>query len=224
MHRAAPTGKSGGLNPRGGKECRLFNLWQKETPMKRLNRRGSIGLALTGATMLGLCLLQPATPVVAQQPAVDPGLELVPISATATGKAEGYLIPMVPPVAVARVVGKGEVTLLGRKLAATAVSDGRGRVSLDGQPISTTDAVSVLTAANGDEVIIKYDTLFRAPLSPTRLPYGGTFVVVGGRGRFEGAVGSGSFTGEVNPLTGDATIQANGLISRPKSRPGFGAK
>ena len=73
------------------------------------------------------------------------------------------------------------------------------------------------TAANGDDVFLTF-VFLGIPTSPTAFSIAGVWQVTGGTGRFEGASGSGTYTGQVEFVgTVDAvgTFALEGTISSP---------
>jgi hypothetical protein len=180
------------------------------------------GLSVTAIVPLALSLLGLPTPGVAHEdqppaPALVPAGDLVPFSATGVGKVEGFSVQVVPPVATGRVVGTGEGKILGQTIPLTTASIGIGNLTLDGRPLSVKEAHAVFTTPTGDAIFANYSGVFRAPLATGRLPYEGVITITGGRGRFLGAAGHGEFRGELDILTGTATISGEGLVTRPKA-------
>ena len=73
------------------------------------------------------------------------------------------------------------------------------------------------TAANGDDVFITF-VFLGIPTSPTAFSIAGVWQVTGGTGRFEGASGSGTYTGQVEfvgPADAVGTFALEGTISSP---------
>ena len=116
------------------------------------------------------------------------------------------------PIATVIGTGEGLGTHLGR-LHAQSVAE---EVNLEtGAGVATYR----YTAANGDEVLV--DFVFSAiPTSPTVFAVSGTWQIIGGTGRFEGASGSGTYQGGVE-FTGPNSALGHfgmlGTISSPGS-------
>lgn len=120
--------------------------------------------------------------------------------------------PLAPPLVAVAGLGAGQVTHLGA-VAAQSISE---TVNLDtGEGI----AAYRFTAANGDDVLVTF--MFVAiPSGPTTYDIQGVWQVTGGTGRFEGATGSGAYTGLVEfsgPVNAVGHFEAEGTISSPGS-------
>ncbi len=84
-------------------------------------------------------------------------------------------------------------------------------VQADGQ-IMFTDGQLLLTAANGDQVNATYSGMLLPGAEAPVYSLTGSYTVVGGTGRFEGATGSGSLQGSSNIVTGQGSYTATGVI------------
>jgi hypothetical protein len=109
------------------------------------------------------------------------------------------------------LVGEGHATQLGHATNAGSVAV-VGAAPCDGGFIAVND--DTLTAANGDSISIEI-TETVCPVGPGIYSGTGTFVVLGGTGRFAGATGGGDWagTGDFNVAT--VTCNLNGTISHP---------
>lgn len=108
------------------------------------------------------------------------------------------------PIAFA---GTGTLTLLG------AVSIAGNDCVLFTPPTGViADGVLTIIAANGDQIFgtIEGTEVLPTPEVPGTLE--GTFAIVGGTGRFEGATGGGRFTG-INPFGPVVSATVDGMIS-----------
>lgn len=85
--------------------------------------------------------------------------------------------------------GDGQATHLGRTGWA-----GTACVSFGPQGIVVRNGQLTLTAANGDQLFATFAASGGPPASDGSFHLDGTFTVVGGTGRFEGATGGGTFT------------------------------
>ncbi|HEY0873867.1 MAG TPA: hypothetical protein VGD94_10375 [Vicinamibacterales bacterium] len=103
--------------------------------------------------------------------------------------------------------GEGRATHLGR-----TVIEGPSQVDvLQGTQTGT----STLTAANGDTIVIAFEGTaeFSGPAATDPVTFQGTWVVIGGTGRFEGGTGSGTYAGSAAGTVGQFILE--GTISRP---------
>jgi hypothetical protein len=96
-----------------------------------------------------------------------------------------------------------------------------GRISIAGPseviPTGPTGGLqtgeSILTAANGDTLTIEIAGTFSAPQGPLGpVTFSGSWTVIAGTGRFEGAAGGGTYTGSA--LIPNGALALNGSISR----------
>jgi hypothetical protein len=124
-----------------------------------------------------------------------------------------FVVPVSPPIAGARTTARGEAALLGP---ITYLDLHTIHFGVDGRPVSFTDGVGVLTAANGDALFISFSGLSRA--TATTAMAEGPYIVTGGSGRFAGATGSGVRTGVVDRTKNppEVTVLFEGTISAPK--------
>jgi hypothetical protein len=77
-------------------------------------------------------------------------------------------------------------------------------------------ATYTLTGANGDTVVLALD--FQGTSVDGGVTFEGTYIVVGGTGRFAGATGSGSISGSATfqgPNGGVGAFEVNGTLSSP---------
>jgi len=83
-----------------------------------------------------------------------------------------------------------------------------------------TTATYTLIAANGDRVVIQDATTDHLDLGAGTVTFVGTYIVVGGTGRFAGATGGGILVGSarfLGPGSGIGQFTLNGTISSPGS-------
>jgi hypothetical protein len=130
-----------------------------------------VSLALTLLALLGI-----AGPGRAQQ------LNLVPFKATFTVSSQATPVPVNPPIVSLAVSGAGEADLIGQ---ITVTAQSTLQLGVDGQPLWASLNPAVFTAANGDAIFGVVNRVVGAP---------GAFIITGGKGRFAGAVGSGTVT------------------------------
>jgi len=81
-----------------------------------------------------------------------------------------------------------------------------------GGQFTFTDGQLVLTAANGDQVIATYSGMLLPSAELPVYTLTGSYTVIGGTGRFEGATGSGTLQGSSNIVTGQGGYTATGFI------------
>ena len=158
----------------------------------------SIGLTVTLLTLLGL-----STAAQAQTPPKD----MVPFKLVDTSKvdpAASFTLPMTYPVEYTKYVGTADGAPLGP---ATAVGTDRTYVGVDGKELWY-QGEGTWTAANGDAIFFTYVGLVDPPKAG--------FVITGGKGRFQGATGSGvlTYTGNAERTVYVTTYE--GFISAPK--------
>ena len=107
------------------------------------------------------------------------------------------------------VVLSGEATHLGKSSETVTVTltPGPG-------PFCNTDIGSVvLTGANGDQIFEAVTATTCFNLSTGLVDLSGTATITGGTGRFEGASGTITVTGTINPATGENSTMEEGSIS-----------
>jgi hypothetical protein len=110
-------------------------------------------------------------------------------------------------------MGSGEATRLGHfQESALVVSN---LASNPAPGCNTETRNTTLTAANGDEIML-YSTGVSCATGPTTGTASDTYQVVGGTGRFSGASGSGTSTGQFIIDT-SAVSTFSGLLSTPGS-------
>ena len=118
--------------------------------------------------------------------------------------------PLVPPLFAVSGLGAGKALHLG-DMTAQSITEVVNLATGEGA------ASYRFTAANGDDVFLTF-LFLGIPTSPTAFSIAGDWQVTGGTGRFEGASGSGTYTGQVEfvSLT-DAvgTFALEGTISSP---------
>lgn len=138
------------------------------------------------------------------------------------------LLGTIPVSAVERpfaLNGSGVATLIvneaGIPTGAVATGSGTathlGQWTVTGNPKYTPDENGVLhssgeatlTAANGDKLLLQIDGI----LDPVAGVDQGTFYILGGTGRFEGASGSANFVVAITPLTGGFELTVVGKIN-----------
>jgi len=120
------------------------------------------------------------------------------------------IAPLAPPLFAVSGLGAGKALHLGAMTAQSItevvnLATGEGAASYR------------FTAANGDDVFITF-VFLGIPTSPTAFSIAGVWQVTGGTGRFEGASGSGTYTGQVEFVSfADAvgTFALEGTISPP---------
>jgi hypothetical protein len=165
---------------------------RKEKGMKSCTYR--VSLALTVLALLGV-----AGPGGAQQ------LDLVPFKATYTVSFQSTPVPVNPPIVSQAVSGAGQADLIGQ-IAVTAQRT--VQLGVDGQPLWSNANPGVFTAANGDTLFWVANGVVGGP---------GAFIITGGKGRFAGAVGSGTVTlVAADPAKGTSTWSWVGTVSAPK--------
>jgi hypothetical protein len=162
--------------------------------MKQLSRRAALALAALAAFTL-------ARPGVAQTQ--QSAANLQDFKATFLVKEGVFPIPADPPLFSWENQLSGEATLLG---AFTGHAHAVVHLGVDGIPLFTNDGVLAFVAPNGDTIYQRWAMVFPAGV--------GGWTITGGKGRFAGATGSGTFTAVVDPAKpGQATITAVGKIS-----------
>jgi hypothetical protein len=168
--------------------------------MKRMS--GRMSLALTLLTLVGLTV--PAL-------AAEAPKGMVAFKATITGGLPDlFVVPLDPPVAFGRVTAQGQASVLGP---VSYIEAHVGRLDVNGFPAAITDAVSVMTAANGDAVFLSYSGLARPVTDGLTAEM--AFTIRGGRGRFSGASGSGIVTVALNSVKKEMVCTMDGVISEP---------
>lgn len=112
------------------------------------------------------------------------------------------------PYAIITVVGEGHALHMG---ATTASSTDQTVNLITGEGTAT----YTLTAANGDTVVLALE--FQTTFVESGVTFEGTYVVIGGTGRFAGATGSGTAGGSATftgPDNGVGSFEVSGTISR----------
>jgi hypothetical protein len=158
----------------------------------------SLGFAVTFLALLGC-----STAVQAQTPPRD----MVALRVVETQKvdaAASFTLSLTYPVMYEKYVGTAEGSPMG---AVTAIGTDRTYVGVDGS-LLWYEGENEWTAANGDAIYSTYVGL----VDPAK----GAFVITGGKGRFQGATGSGMFTYTWNPDQMVFVTTYDGFISAPK--------
>lgn len=104
-------------------------------------------------------------------------------------------------------VGSGHATHLGRFQVVQSFCQASPTA------LEFTGGLAIFTAANGDQLFDAFEGHVLAPTAPNIFPFEGTFTFTGGTGRFGGATGSGTFTGEFDGSSGRSHIVKDGVIS-----------
>jgi hypothetical protein len=128
----------------------------------------------------------------------------VPIKATFSGSAT-------TDGSVSSFAGSGQSSHLGRIMTV-------GQAVLEGPSTSCAGGIAnvneeTLTAPDGSTLTIRSDDV-ACPIGTYRFHGTGSWVVVGGTGRFAKAAGSGSFDGSADFIAGTFTITLDGLLSK----------
>jgi hypothetical protein len=159
----------------------------------------SLGFAVTLLALLGC-----STAAQAQTPPKD----MVPLKMVKALKkldaAASFTLPMTFPVVYTKLVGTVDGSPLGP---ATAIGTDRTYVGVDGKELWY-EGEGAWTAANGDAIFFTYVGLVDPPKAG--------FVITGGKGRFQGATGSGVFTYTVNATGTEFETTYEGFISAPR--------
>jgi hypothetical protein len=174
-----------------------------ETTHGALSRRQLLEAAGTAAAAVA------ATSLAGSAEAAPPPQGQVPFKATLTGAPTSSLIlPLSPPLGHFNVSTTGQADLLGP---VTYVDHHVLHFGADGQtPLYDTDGVGVMTAANGDALFFTYIGLFL----PAYIEE--AFTIVGGKGAFLGATGSGTIRRSFDPATNKLTDVFEGTVSAPQ--------
>jgi hypothetical protein len=156
-------------------------------------------LALAAILLAGLA--RPGT-TQAQQP----GKEFVEFKATFKTRNGSFPILADPPLLSWENALAGEASFLGPF---TGHAHAIIHMGVDGAPLFINDGVLAFVAANGDAIYQRWAIVFPAGT--------GAWTITGGKGRFAGATGSGTFTAVVDPAKPDeATITEVGVLSAPR--------
>ena len=147
----------------------------------------------------------PAAITAAAQAQTAP-VDRVEFKSVFTVKGQSFPILADPPLLSWENQLAGEATGLG---AFTGHAHAVVHLSVDGAPLFLNDGVLHMVGANGDAIYQRWTFVFPAGL--------GAWTITGGKGRFVGATGSGTFTAVQDPAKpGDATITATGVLLIPK--------
>jgi hypothetical protein len=133
--------------------------------------------------------------------------DMVALKMVATTKldtAASFTLTLDHPVAYGKFVGTAEGFPLGP---ATVIESIRTHMGVDGTRLWY-EGESAWTAANGDAIYL----IFVGLVDPAKAG----FVITGGRGRFQGATGSGVYTYTRNIERTVVVITFDGYISAPK--------
>jgi hypothetical protein len=168
----------------------------------RVARLSLVGLA-------ALALLGPI-PVQAQ----DQPKDQIPFKWTVSGKFDAFVIPFDPPVASSRMTLKGTSEVLGGAI--TMTDTHIANFGSDGNLNRSTNGMAVFAGPSGDALFVIWDGVGRVNPTTGELMGLAGFTVKGGRGRFAGATGSGTFDSTLNVATGEVTQVWQGTILVPK--------
>jgi hypothetical protein len=171
--------------------------------MKRFS--GRLGAALAIFALAGSAL-----PGGAQ----ESGKDLIPFKITVSGKADVFVIPMDPPVTSSRMSLKGTSDVLAGEVTLTDTHN--LYFGVDGAPLKSINGMGVFSSPANDALFVFWDGVGRPTATPGTVQGLGAFTIRGGRGKFAGATGSGTFESVVNVANGDVSQVWSGLISLPK--------
>jgi hypothetical protein len=158
----------------------------------------------TTLALVALLLAGIARPGTAQ--AQQPGKDFVAFKATFKTKNGTFPILADPPLLSWENALAGEASFLGPF---TGHAHAVVHLGVDGIPLFINDGILHFVAANGDAIYQRWAIVFPAGT--------GAWTITGGKGRFAGASGSGTFTAAQDPAKPDeVTITATGVISAPK--------
>ena len=107
--------------------------------------------------------------------------------------------------------GTGHLTQLGRVTIA-----GNDCVLFTPPTARIADGVLTITGANGDQLFAEIEGSEVLPTPEVPGTVEGTFVIVGGTGRFDGATGGGRFSG-INPFGPAVSADVDGTLSRVRN-------
>jgi hypothetical protein len=173
--------------------------------MKRMS--GRLSFALTLLTVLGLAHRCPAL-------AEAPPKEMVPFKATISGGLpDMFVLPLEPPVIFSRVSATGQATELG---AFTYLESHVAHLDTEGMVRAITDVFGVMTGANGDAIFIRLSGLAQPTTTPPGLTAQLAYTVAGGKGRFQGATGSGVVHAVLDADKKTMVCVLEGTLSRPR--------
>jgi hypothetical protein len=174
---------------------------RKDRKMERIS--GRVSLVLTLLTLLAL-----TSSALAQ----DPPKDMVAFKATISGGLpDVFVVGLNPPLGYGRVAGQGQASDLG---SFTYTEHHTAHLDFTGIPRRVTDAVGVMTAANGDAIFLSFSGLVQ-PVTDG-LTGQMAFTIAGGRGRFAGATGSGAIAVALNSVKKEMVCVLDGVISRPR--------
>jgi hypothetical protein len=156
-----------------------------------------------GYAVMFLALLRLSSAVQAQEPPKDM-VALKVVEKTKVDAAASFTLSVDPPVDFTKYVGTTDGSPIG---AATAVTTDRTQIGVDGTELWYEGAGS-WTAANGDAIYFTYVGL----VDPAKAG----FVITGGKGRFQGASGSGVFTYTESDDGAAYVTTYVGFVSAPK--------
>jgi hypothetical protein len=120
-------------------------------------------------------------------------LELIPVHGSLKGTYTITQLQSSPPLYSGHATADGIVSSLGK---ATLVVDGQTTTDSSGNIVPVAGTwIATLTAANGDQVFLRY--LFPANDNAAgKYTLSGEYTVTGGTGRFSGATGKGTYSAE----------------------------
>jgi hypothetical protein len=181
----------------------------KEKTMK--HGFGRPGIVLAVLVMLGAMLF---TLLAAGRPVAANGSGQVPFK----GRIVGTLVQEAlsdPPINWSvEISGTGQATHLGRVAVFITNADvglGNG-ILVPNAPTGT----GTFIGPKGDKVFGEYSWAAFPTLNPDVLAFRGTCTITGGEGRFAGATGGGTFSGEGDMSTNEVVASFNGTISPPR--------
>jgi hypothetical protein len=170
-----------------------------ETTMNRRKLLEAVGVAAAAAAASGLA--KPAQ--AAETPAP------VPFKWTVAGKFDFFVIPFDPPVGSGRMILKGQSDVLGGEITMTDMHT--GHLDNAGNLNRSTDGMAVLAGPGGDAIFAHWSGVAR-PDPATGIIFRGGFTVKGGRGRYAGATGSGTFDSVPDLAKSEVTQVWEGVI------------
>jgi hypothetical protein len=140
-----------------------------------------------------------------------PSQHRMPIKASLMGRlTPRFVIPLEQPIKLGNFSAEGSSDLLGP---VNLVEANTLHTAVDGKSIFVTDGIGVLTAAKGEALFLNY----RGPITNAEATTADFAVTVcGGRGRFQGASGSGVLHCALQPDQKTFTRVFDGTVAVPK--------
>jgi secreted PhoX family phosphatase len=180
-----------------------------EATESTMNRRKLLETAGIAAAAVATGLTKPVAAAEGNPPAAPAPIQF---KWTVSGKfnTDMVIFEFNPPIATGRMLLKGTSEVLGGEM--TMKDTHIAHFDVTGGLNRSTDGMTIFTGPGGDAIFVNWDGVGRPDPQTGELRGLAGFTIKGGRGRYAGATGSGTFDSTLNMATGEVTQVWQGTI------------